>query len=180
MPTIQIFFKKGEETIRYFDNSLTGWKFDEGFYLVPLLRSINKRSIDSYEVKVKFNQKSFYQSIEFKIGVYSIENNTGGSLDTRLPFKLTPNKNSIFSIPLTYSNKPNKNSKSKKIQCGIEVNSCHGNIKKFEIFSSSKEKSNKNLKVLTVNDLGFDTTSAFRKFSVLENTNSLRIEFSAS
>lgn len=70
--------------------------------------------------------------------------NSGVGFNTRIPFQLSENKNSVLSIPLGYNNKPMNPKMTKQdlektsLECGIEVNSCHGIISKMTISSISK------------------------------------------
>lgn len=43
------------KSVPYFDSSLAGWQFDEGFYFVPLLSTIAGKRAAQYRVDINFN-----------------------------------------------------------------------------------------------------------------------------
>ena len=73
-------------SIEYFNSSVSGWDYDEGYYFLPLLSEIGKVPVKLYRITILYSENSFLQSLKFTIGVYSPHANSNIHFDSRIPF----------------------------------------------------------------------------------------------
>jgi len=126
-------------SIDYFDSSVSGWDYDEGYYFLPLLSSIANVPIRLYRITIQYAENSFLQSLKFSIGVYSPFANSNIHFDSRIPFVASMKIPSVMGIPLEYNNKPKtldrEDNRMNSIDCGIEVNVCRGKLGKIKVLT---------------------------------------------
>ena len=119
-------------SVEYFDSSVSGWDYDEGYYFLPLLSEVAKAPVRLYRITIQYAENSFLQSLRFSIGVYSPFANSNIHFDSRIPFVSNQKTPSVMGIPLEYNNKPTtidrEDNRMNSIDCGIEVNICKGKM----------------------------------------------------